>query len=244
MDWRYSATMDMTPYLVGMINKKEEKGSVSIVMGNKQVEKSVAIGDILSMVCDNQGNQVMGALMKDVTLVPDCTFNCFSISKHLKEGWKLGGHEDALILMSPDGKYIIKFNITISTPNGKLYAICIMWTQQEVTGVVTTNSNLEKQVVLTVHQVQERLGHINERSTKEIAEALGWKLADAAKLNCSSCAAGKAKQKSFKKVLIVDPDNEKEGYRAYLDLSTIKKNEKYPYSRQSKLAVDCCWNKN
>ena len=41
--------MDMTPYLVGMINKKEAKESVSIVMGNKQVEKSVAIGDILSM---------------------------------------------------------------------------------------------------------------------------------------------------------------------------------------------------
>ena len=27
----------------------------------------------------------------------------------------------------------------------------------------------------------------------------------------------------------MDPDDEKDGYTAYLDLSTIKKNEKYPY---------------
>ena len=118
--------MDMTPYLVGMINKKEAKESVIIVMGNKQVEKSVAIGDILSMVCDNQGNQVKGALMKGVTLVPDCTFNLLSISKHVKERWKLGGMKDALILMSHDGKYVVKFDIPMSTPNGKLYTICLI----------------------------------------------------------------------------------------------------------------------
>ena len=38
--------MDMTPYLVGMVNKKEAKESLSTVMGNKQVEKLVAIVDI------------------------------------------------------------------------------------------------------------------------------------------------------------------------------------------------------
>ena len=55
-------------------------------------------------------------------------------------------------------------------------------------------------------------------------------LTDAAKLNCSSCASSKAKQKSLNKIKIVDPDDEKEEYRAYVDLSTIKKNEKYSYS--------------
>ena len=83
--------------------------------------------------------------------------------------------------------------------------------------------------MLTVQQVHERLGHINERATKEIINALGWKLTNVAKLNCSSCAAGKAKQKSLKKIKIIDPDNEKEVHRAYLDLLTIKKNEEYPY---------------
>ena len=170
----------------------------------------------------------MGALMKDVALVPDCAFNLFSISNHLKEGWKLGGAEDTLILMSQDGKYIIKLNITVSMLNGKLYAICIMQTQEEVAAVMTTNSNVMKQVTMMVQQAHERLGHINERTTKEITKALEWKLTNVTKLNCASCAAGKVKQKSLEKIKIVDPDNEKEGYRAYLDLS-IKKNEKYLY---------------
>ena len=195
-----AAMMDMMPYLVGMINKKEAKESVSIVMGNKQAEKLVAIGDIPSMVCDNQGNQVMEALMKDVALVPNCPFNLFSISKCLKEGWKLGGTEDALILTSRNGKYVIKFDTTISMPNRKLYTICIMQTQEEVAGVMTTNGNLTKQVTLMVQEAHERQGHINERATKEIAKALGWKLTDTTKLNCLSCVAGKAKQKSLKKI--------------------------------------------
>ena len=83
--------------------------------------------------------------------------------------------------------------------------------------------------MLMVQQVHERLGHINERATKEITKALRWKLTNVAKLTCSSCAAGKAKQKSLTKIMIVDPDDEKKGYRAYLDLLTIKKNEKYSY---------------
>ena len=74
-----AATMDVTLYLVGMINKKEAKESVSIVMGNKQVEKSVAIGDILSMVCDNQGNQVMSALIRMLPWFPIAP-SIFSVS--------------------------------------------------------------------------------------------------------------------------------------------------------------------
>ena len=74
---------------------------------------------------------------------------------------------------------------------------------------MTTNDNLVKQVTMMVQRVHGRLGHINER---EIAKALGWKLTDATNLDCTSCAAGKAKQKLLKKK-IVDPDVEKEGYR-------------------------------
>ena len=72
-----------------------------------------------------------------------------------------------------------------------------MWTQEEVAGVTTTNSNLIKQVTMMVQQVHERLGHINERATKGITKALGRKLTNTTKLNCTSCAAGKAKQKSL-----------------------------------------------
>ena len=45
---------------------------------------------------------------------------------------------------------------------------------------------------------------MNECTTKDIAKSLGWQLTEVQSLNCSSCAAGKAKQKSLKKVPIVD----------------------------------------
>ena len=98
-----AATMDMTPHDMGMVNKLMSKDSVSIVMGNKQVEKSIVIGNIPSVVCDNQGNQKVGILicdnqgnqkvgilMREVALVPDYMFNLFSISMRLKKGWKFG----------------------------------------------------------------------------------------------------------------------------------------------------------
>ena len=59
-------------------------------------------------------------------------------------------------------------------------------------------------------------------------EVVRMALTEVQSLNCSPCAAGKAKQKSLKKVTIADSGDEKDGYRAYLDLSTVKKNEKYP----------------
>ena len=119
------ATMEMTPHNIGMVNKHAAKESVSIIKGNKQVKKSIAIGDIPSMICNNQGVQIVKAMMKDLALVPDCTFNLFSISKQLKQGWKFSGSNYVLVLTSPDGNNQIKFDIKISMPNGVLHAMCI-----------------------------------------------------------------------------------------------------------------------
>ena len=141
-----AAIMDLTPHNIGMVNKHAEKESISIMMGNKQVEKSVAIGDIPSMICNNQGVQIVKAMMKDVALVPDCAFNLFSISKWLKQGWRLGGQNDALVLTSPNGNSQIKFDIKISMLNGLLYAMCTKQMQEEVVEVATTNRENKKEV--------------------------------------------------------------------------------------------------
>ena len=101
-------------------------------------------------------------------------------------------------------------------------------TQEEVTNVAATNDGKTKQVKMSVQQAHEKLGHINERAMKEIAKNLGWLLSDNQPLNCAGCAAGKAKQNSLKKMMFFDPDDEKDGYCAYLDNSTVKKNEQYP----------------
>ena len=79
-----AATTDMTPHRMGMTEVTNPQGDIHIVMGNKQVEKSTAIGCISSIVCDNQGNQKLNVKITDVALVPDCAFNLFSLSKQLK----------------------------------------------------------------------------------------------------------------------------------------------------------------
>ena len=85
-----AATMDMSQHANSMVGMKKTVKTASIVMGNKQVENSVAIGSLPGVVCDNQGNQVLAIKMTNIALVPDCTFNMFSISKRLKQGWLLG----------------------------------------------------------------------------------------------------------------------------------------------------------
>ena len=70
---------------------------------------------------------------------------------------------------------------------------------------------------MTLKQVHEKLGHINECATRDISKSLGWELTEVQSLNCSSCTAGKAKQNSLKKVTVVDSGDEKDGYRAYVD---------------------------
>ena len=211
-----------------MTDVSRPSSDVNVVMGNKQVEKSTAIGSISSVVFDNQGNQKFNVKMTDVALVPDCAFNLFSLSKRLKKGWSLHGNADALTLSSPDGACKLRFDIKITTPNGVLFAICMKRAHAEHANVVTNGNKNEKMAKMSVQQAHEKLGHINARATVQIAESLGWVLTGNQTTNCASCAVGKAKQKSLNKVKIPDPDDEKNSYRAYLDISTVRKAENMP----------------
>ena len=195
-----AATTDMTPHRKGMTELSKPSSDVNVVMGNKQVEKSTAIGSISSTVCDNQGNQKFNVKMTDVALVPDCAFNLFSLSKQLKKGWSLHGNADALTLSSPDGACKLRFDIKITTPNGVLFAICMKRSHAEHANVVTNGNKSEKMTKMSVLQAHEKLGHINARATVQIAESLGWILTGNKTINWASCAAGKAKQKSLNKV--------------------------------------------
>ena len=140
-----ATTMDMTPHAKGMVGVKKSAETVSIVMGNKQVENSVAIDNIPGVVCDNQGNQVLPVKMTNVALMPNCAFNHFSILKRLKQGWSHGGDAHALELISPDGKQQIKFDIQISTPNGTLFTIYVKCTQEKVVNMATSRDKVTKQ---------------------------------------------------------------------------------------------------
>ena len=108
------------------------------------------------------------------------------------------------------------------------FAMYVKQTQDEVANVATTGGNSTKQLNMSVQKAHKKLVHINERVAKDIAKNLDWRVMDNKPLNCAACAAGKAKQKSLKKVSALDPKDEKSGYWTYHDILTIKKNEKYP----------------
>ena len=84
---------------------------------------------------------------------------------------------------------IEKFDINISSLNGTLFAMYVKCTQEEVVNVATVSDKGTKQVKMSVQQAHEKLGHINERVTKEVAENLGWSLTDNQPLNCAACVA-------------------------------------------------------
>ena len=151
----------MTPHRMGMTEVVNPQGDIHVVMGNKQVEKSTAVGCISSIVCDNKGNQKFNVKIPDVSLVPDCAFNLFSLSKQLKKGWSLHGNADALALSSPDGACKLRFDMKITTPNGVLYALYMKRTHVEHANVVTNTNKPEKKTKMSVLQVHEKLGHIN-----------------------------------------------------------------------------------
>ena len=73
-----ATTMNMTPHAKGMVGVKKSAETVSIVIGNKQVENLVASGNIPGVVCDNHGNQVLPVKMTKIHLGPDCGFNLFN----------------------------------------------------------------------------------------------------------------------------------------------------------------------
>ena len=101
-------------------------------------------------------------------------------------------------------------------------------THAEHANVVTNTNKPEMKTKMSVLQAHKKLGHINARVTVQIADSLGWTLTGNRTINCASCATGKAKQKSLKKVKIPDPDDEKYWYRAYLDILTVKKADNMP----------------
>ena len=138
------------------------------------------------------------------------------------------GTADALTLSSPDGACKLHFDIKITTPNGVLYAIYIKQTHAKHANVVMNTNKTEKNTKMSVLQAHKKLRHINACVTVQITDSLGWILTKNQTINCALCATGKATQKLLNKVNIPDPDNEKHWYRAYLDISTVKKANKMP----------------
>jgi len=97
-----------------MTNKKmaSEQDNITYALGNNVSRNTV--GDLKGIIYNKQGKELYDATIKELVYVSGSSFNLFSLSKRLENGWKLGG--DAKAIWLEKGEYKILFDIKIKTP--------------------------------------------------------------------------------------------------------------------------------
>jgi len=86
-----------------------------------------------------------------------------------KKGWKLSGDDDAIVLTMNDKT--ITFDIKIPTPKGLLYAMYMKRLVSEVAG-----AGADCGAKLSIREIHDKLGHVNEDMARKTANAIGWNL--------------------------------------------------------------------
>ena len=113
------ATFDSTCHPKGIVKKKKSSKNDVITAANEAEIMSTEIGNLPVTQIDKNGQEVQDLKLKDVTLNPHGTYNIFSVTKRMKDGWKLYGDDIALGLKKRSRK--VEFDIVINTPKGLLF---------------------------------------------------------------------------------------------------------------------------
>ena len=209
-----AATCDVTFCKAGMTGTDPPKGSGGVVAYNGQNEKPELIGTIAGDKCDANGNVEFRIKMAEVAYTPKSHFNLFSIGKRLREGWQLGGNEEAIWIKKGSTK--LKFDGRVTTPKGVVYYMYLK-RDTEIAGAATESKKL-----VSMKQAHDMLGHGNKEKTRKTAKAIGIEIKPGDMDPCDACAAGKAKQKNVPKQSEHKPATKGEG-RIYTDIATVKK---------------------
>jgi hypothetical protein len=133
-----AASCDSTPHTQGMTNIVKTKNGIGIENGNGSLSEVQGTGELRGTVCDKSGKKLGPVKMTDVRLTPENKYNLFSISKRLKEGWKMTGDKNGMVLTK--GNEQVTFDIIIPTHDGVIFAMYIERErnqQHEIAGIVT-----------------------------------------------------------------------------------------------------------
>jgi hypothetical protein len=179
-----TATVHMTPHEDGMINARKIRGGITV--GNCEVMVAKKTGDILCQICDKYGRPLQNGIITEVALTKSSPFSLFSVTKMMKQGWKLGGDKTIGITLTK-GTNVLSFDIPIETAKGVVYGMCITRSEIAAPAMVTT---------MNVERAHSLLGHQSEELTRRSAQHLGWTLTKGSLKPCLPCTIGKAKQKN------------------------------------------------
>lgn len=186
-----AATVHIVKYPIGMSKLEPAEGNAGVRMGNDAVEQPKDVGQLAGMVCNKFGNQLNRVTIQDVTVISSAGYNLFSISKMLKQGWKLTGDEELLEITKGENKLV--FDIRVQTPRGVLFALYL---KRDVTDKYCS-AVTDAGIVMLVAEAHAKLGHVGIECTRKTAKALKWTLMRRGWTACPGCALAKAKQEKL-----------------------------------------------
>ena len=108
-----------------------------------------SIMDTAGTWCNKFSEEQLKATLKDVQYNPKSNFKLFSIGKAIKEGWKLSGEQEGLVLMK--GNVKLAFNIKIMTKNGVIFCAYLQREHEigTILAITSTIMSIEKAHIMT-----------------------------------------------------------------------------------------------
>ena len=129
--------------------------------------------------------------LNDVCHLQGINLNLLSLSRMLKQGWKMSATEESIIMRKVSLK--ICFDLVIQPKHGALYCAYFSCNRRMQGGALINGVQMS---IMMAHAI---LGHGNELATRKKAKYLGWEISQGALKTCKSCAIGKARQKKCAK---------------------------------------------
>ena len=184
------ATCHLTNRADGMINLTSS--DKEICMGNKTKSTATKQGTLMGVAM--QANDTTSTVTLDeVSVVPELGFSLISITKAMKNGCKLTGDKNGIILSK--GDFTLTFDRIIESGSGYLLAVEIKHTETEEAAIA-----LSEGTTISYKEFHDMLGHLGVDLVKSTAKAMGIKLTGKVE-KCEDCAISKAKQHNFSQPL-------------------------------------------
>ena len=170
----------------------QEGSSESIGRAGKAIKSTKTI-DFSGQFVNTDGTLGMNGVLMDANFHKDLNFNPLSLSRLLKNGWKIVKGGDSVIVVDNNAGERIDFGIVVDTSKGLIFACKFIQTGKLSLASMADGTKMS---IDTVHSL---LGHLHEDASQKVAQYLGWEISCGSMKPCEHCAKAKAKQKNVVK---------------------------------------------
>jgi hypothetical protein len=220
-------------------NWEPDTSNTVVVMGNVKVGKVPEIGKVKGIANDKYGINQGNIVLLDVMFLPNGKYILISVTKVMKNGWKLEGNSNH-IKFKKDDKFV--FNVKINTSRSLLFAVRINNKNEMIAATEDQGNTSTAAKKVDINNTHMLFGHLSEEMTTMTAKRLGWCLTGE-KQKCIHCAIEKVRQTNVNKIInhiVLNKIRE----RKFLNLAAVMPNKNSDafvdssYKRYWKILVD------